>query len=295
MFLFLCRYFDTDKKMDIILSKLVAFLFKGCWEPTKVESDRVEADLKENMIEATINDALVKQPAVVKYTENNQNGSSTITLVERQYRRTVVPQFEIEGSKHLPATVKNVDVLSSNIVLGDCHFLTSKYFNNIEDPALEVLTKEHSATQKEKDEEGHETARFQSRDSSSFLRMEHLKQRKEAQLPRKKDPPPGFYRMRERKRQKELAIQQQHQQQQQNSSVQSTSNRRLKPNRKRRSKSRSKRPQPFEEIINGEITDVVPEDFSVCLGSPSHNERIQKFREMFHKERISTTVRKFLF
>lgn len=111
---------------------------------------------------------------------------------------------------------------------------------------------------------------------------------KQAQLARKKmDPPPGFYRMREQKRRKELAKQQQ----QENAS--SPESRRLKPNRKRRSKKTSG--ISFEEIMNGAITDVIPEERTVCLESPSHNERVQIFREMFQEEAVATTVRKFLF
>ena len=48
-------------------------------------------------------------------------------------------------------------------------------------------------------------------------------------------------------------------------------------------------------MINGEITDTIPEEITVCLGSPSHDERIEKFRDMFHEERIADTARKVLF
>jgi len=137
--------------------------------------------------------------------------------------------------------------------------------------------------------------------------MRRLKQRKQARLRRIKiDPPPGFYRMKELKRQKELAMRLQ----QKNApspgfestksspldqAAKATNNRRLKPNRKRRSKSRTRRPQHLEEIINGDITDKIPEDFAVYLGSPSPKKRGRKFQEMFRKEQIGTRVRKFLF
>ena len=134
-----------------------------------------------------------------------------------------------------------------------------------------------------------------------FFRMRRLKQRKEARLRREKaDPPPGFYRMKELKRQKELAMRPQQKNVpplgfESSPLSQAASNRRLKPNRKRCSKSRTRRPPHLEEIMNGEITDKIPEDFAVYLGSPSPKKRVRKFQEMFRDEQISTRVRKFLF
>ena len=106
---------------------------------------------------------------------------------------------------------------------------------------------------------------------------------------KKMDPPPGFYRMRERKRQKELA------KRREQDAYTSSKSRRLKPNRKRRSKATSKKPRSVEEIVNGAITGAIPEDVVVNLESPSHDTRVQKFREMFEDEATSPTVRKFLF
>lgn len=123
-----------------------------------------------------------------------------------------------------------------------------------------------------------------------FVQMNHLKQQKDVQLRKKKmDPPPGFYRMRERKRRKELAKRRERQ------ASNSSKSRRLKPNRKRRPKATSGSPRVFEEIMNGAITDPIPEEFVVYLDSPSHDTRIQKFREMFQDEDISSTVRQILF
>lgn len=51
----------------------------------------------------------------------------------------------------------------------------------------------------------------------------------------------------------------------------------------------------FEEIMNGAITVLIPEERTVCLESPSHNARVHRFREMFQEEAVATTVRKFLF
>ena len=140
-----------------------------------------------------------------------------------------------------------------------------------------------------------------------FLRMKHLKQKKEAQLLRRKcDPPPGFHRMRELKRQKQSMAQQQQQQQRvapppgfehmgqleaECSLVcelgTSTNNDHSTPTKKKTKK--------LGEIVNGEITEMIPEDFAICLGSPSHNERVEKFQEMFHEERVASRLREFMF
>jgi len=53
------------------------------------------------------------------------------------------------------------------------------------------------------------------------------------------------------------------------------------------SKPTKKGPKKIGEIINGHITENIPEGFAICLGSPSHNERVRKFREMFNEERVA--------
>ena len=153
----------------------------------------------------------------------------------------------------------------------------------------------------------HQKERDPSNQPPGFLRMRYLKQRKEARLMRQKEtrtePPPGFYRMMERKRQKELAIVQKKEEQEQlaeasSSSVcSSSSNRRSKASRarrKKRSRKKKRRTRPEGIYINGKIEGTIPEDVSICLGSPSHNERVRKFREMFHEQERMASLAKML-
>jgi hypothetical protein len=243
----------------------------------------------------------------------DHRGTDFQTLVDKQQKRRLATgqalehKLPIEAVKQLVEKEQIVDLLSSKMDISERDNQTLKNFNNFKEQSSRLLANSDEETQQQQGK----TTLCQKPDPRTpppgFFRMRRLKQRKEARLRRKKiDPPPGFYRMRELKRQKELTMRLQQKvapppgfeftrSPPLNQGAKATSNRRLNPNRKRRSKSRTRRPQHHEEIINGEITDKIPENFAVYLGSPSHNKRVQKFQEMFHEEKISTRVRKFLF
>ena len=169
--------------------------------------------------------------------------------------------------------------------------LTTKYFIGTEDAPSKVLTTENMAIEETENREG---PPIQSQHNASELRFNESEEIVELQEAKRKAPP-GFYRMRERKRQKERAKRRQKQQNQHPSGSNQTNSESNSPNRKHHSKSRFTRANIFGDMINGKITDTIPEDITVCLGSPSHDERIEKFRDMFHENRIAVTARKVLF
>ncbi len=168
----------------------------------------------------------------------------------------------------------NFDLFLLNIIHGDCKYLTSKYFAGTEVVSSKT---ENLATEAN----GGELTPIQNHNGSDL----QPKQRKGVRLrDTKMKPPPGFNRMGERKRQKEFARRQQ--QQNHASSSNSTTSEVRKAHRKQRLKSRLTMGEVFDDMINGEITEAIPEDTAVCFGSPSHDERIEKFRDMFREEQV---------
>lgn len=167
------------------------------------------------------------------------------------------------------------DTLLSSIVHRDCKYLTSKYFARVEDCSSKLCLR------------GAENNPDIRATQHPVVMDSRLNQHQTIGLSSTSmKPPPGFYRMRERKRQRgfERLLQQQ------NSALSTnrSSSNGLKPNRKRLSKSRfnKRQRQVVGEMINGEITDIIPEEITVCLGSPAHDVRTAKFRNLFHQEQL---------
>ena len=127
-------------------------------------------------------------------------------------------------------------------------------------------------------------------DISMLSGMLYLKKKKERQQRQRKFilPPPNFRRMKERKQQKES--QAQHQQECRDSQEEEDQGQ----EQQKRVTNRPplgfpkihNRPQRPEIIINGRITEAIPEEFEICLGSPSNKERVREFKKMLQEERL---------